>query len=130
MGKNEYNLKTHHLKFHEENKEKILCGDCGMTFRTKNEMQNHVESVHSDTKYTCNQCGREFKSKRNWMKHIRERHLQPREKTEICSQCQKTFYKLANLKKHISDVHDKIKAFYCEVCPFKCARLDNLNLHR
>ena len=34
------------------------------------------------------------------------------------------------LKKHISNVHEKLKPFYCEVCVFRCSRLSNLNVHR
>ena len=116
----DYHVKRHH------NSKTILCVDCGRTFKSKSDMITHVERMHSDTKYICPmpECGSEFRAKISMRAHIRRRHGKPREKGEICSQCQKAFYTLSNLKKHISDVHDKLKAFFCEECQFKCARLD------
>ena len=56
--------------------------------------------------------------------------MELKERREKCPQCEKSFYEERQLRKHISDVHLKLKPFYCEGCQFQCARLDNLNLHR
>ena len=128
--KTQTSLDNHVKRHNSKPTDPHLCIDCGKTCKTKFDMLKHVERMHSDTKYNCKQCDSEFSAKISLISHMRRRHGKPREKLESCTQCQKTFYTLRNLKKHISDVHDKIKAFRCEECQFKCARMDNLNLHR
>ena len=51
-------------------------------------------------------------------------------KQHKCDRCEKSFMRPVDLRKHISQVHDKLKPFYCEVCQFKTASLSNLNIHR
>jgi uncharacterized Zn-finger protein len=48
----------------------------------------------------------------------------------LCDQCDKRFADAKHLREHIIAVHDKLKPFACEMCDFKCARTDNLNVHR
>ena len=55
--------------------------------------------------------------------HKKEKHL-------ACEQCGKSFFRDRELKEHIISIHDKIKPFICELCGFKTAKIDNLNIHR
>ena len=89
-------------------------------------LQQHQQSIHSDLSFKCTECNAEKKNTHSLRRHIRSRHSDRKK----CPQCEKSFSQEIQLRKHISDVHDKLKPFYCEGCPFKCARLDNLNLHR
>ena len=54
--------------------------------------------------------------------------MQVREKK--CNQCDKSFADDRHLREHVMAIHDKLKPFGCEICDFKCARIDNLNTHR
>ena len=123
-------LESHVKTVHEKNPcANALCGDCGQTFRHNHDLQEHQQRVHSDQTFRCNECGKEEKSTRSLRRHIRLKHT-GRERGERCVECEKSFYQESQLRKHISDVHHKLKPFYCEGCQFQSARLDNLNLHR
>jgi len=39
-------------------------------------------------------------------------------------------HETCDLRKHISQVHDKLKPFYCENCQFRSGTVSNLNIHR
>ena len=51
-------------------------------------------------------------------------------KEKMCDQCDKSFADARHLREHVLAIHDKLKPFGCEICDFKCARIDNLNTHR
>ena len=34
------------------------------------------------------------------------------------------------LVQHTQAIHDKLKPFLCDLCPFECAKCSNLNIHR
>ena len=51
-------------------------------------------------------------------------------KQHKCDRCEKSFMRPVDLRKHISQVHDKLKPFYCENCQFKSGTVSNLNIHR
>ena len=51
-------------------------------------------------------------------------------KQHKCERCEKSFMRPVDLRKHISQVHDKLKPFYCENCQFRSGTVSNLNIHR
>ena len=51
-------------------------------------------------------------------------------KQHKCDRCEKSFMRPVDLRKHISQVHDKLKPFYCESCQFRSGTVSNLNIHR
>ena len=51
-------------------------------------------------------------------------------KQHKCDRCEKSFMRPVDLRKHISQVHDKLKPFYCENCQFRSGTVSNLNIHR
>ena len=124
-GKSYKNLDTH-MKTHEI--ETSLCVECGKTFKNKVRLKTHISLCHKQNPVACSVCQTVFQSKRKLMRHIKIRHLNIR--SYQCEYCSKAFPEKSKLTKHVMAVHDKIKPYVCEICGFKCARVDNLNLHR
>ena len=122
-------LENHRKKVHENSHEEHLCVECGKIFNSKRNLVLHFERHHSNKEFVCHDCEAIFRSRKDLREHIKRRHT-VREKTEKCTRCDKDFYSTVALKKHISNVHEKVKPFYCEVCVFRCSRLSNLNVHR
>ena len=124
-----YLLESHIKTVHEKaNISRVLCGDCGKTFKKRRDLMRHVGRVHSDQRFDCKECGKKLVSAEYLLRHFQTYHT-GREPMK-CPQCEKTFYREINLQIHVRDGPDKLKPFYCDMCQFKCARLNNLNLHR
>ena len=47
-----------------------------------------------------------------------------------CDSCGKRFVNKNKLGQHVQAIHDKLKPYLCELCPFECAKVTNLNIHR
>lgn len=124
-GKSFKNLVSH-LKTHET--ETSLCVECGKTFKNKLRLKTHILLVHKQLEVTCSVCQKVCQSKRKLSRHVKLHHLNIR--SYQCEICNKSFPEKSKLTKHVMAVHDKIKPYVCEICGFKCARVDNLNLHR
>ena len=108
----------------------FLCVECGKILTSNSNLKQHIHRFHSNNKKTiCQECGREFRHPFDLVRHIGQVHT-AKERTEQCPQCDKRFYSAASLKSHIRSIHEKLKPWYCEVCPFRCSRLANLNDHR
>ena len=119
-------LDVHIKNVHEDHN--LLCGDCGRLFKNKQYLRNHIERIHtSHLDVFCPECGNKFRYKTDLKKHIRRVHSIREKKCEICD---KKFTYNSSLIKHVQSVHEKLKPFHCEVCEFRSARIDNLNLHR
>ena len=113
---------------HEKNKQ-FLCGVCGKLCLNKSALNDHTRYYHSNEEFPCMECGLVFKSKSVMRRHFNRKHS-IEEKQYKCQTCEKAFRLPAALRKHISQVHDKLKPFYCEVCQFRTSSLSNLNIHR
>ena len=74
------------------------------------------------------ECFKVCSSRSKLVEHMRKIHMQIR--NHECDKCEKRFFDLEALTRHVTAVHDKLKPFLCEHCPFQCARTSNLNLHR
>ena len=121
-------LQSHMQNVHEKNTE-VLCGECGKICSNKAALNYHIQSLHSSIEFPCMECGKLFRSKRLMRMHFNRVHS-GRERQHKCQICSKAFLLPNDLKKHISQVHDKLKPFYCEACPFQTTTMTNLNFHR
>ena len=110
-------------------KREHLCVECGKVLSSKVNLDNHIYRFHSDNAIKCQECEREFRHPYDLVRHIGQVHT-AKEKTERCTQCDKMFYNSKALQLHVRSIHEKLKPWYCEFCPFKCSRLSNLNDHR
>ena len=46
-----------------------------------------------------------------------------------CNKCHKTFKTRHNLKVHEESVHEKLRKFSCEICPYKATQAGALKIH-
>ena len=123
-------LSVHIMRVHSDrSKRDFLCMDCGKVLSSKANLDNHILRMHSEKKVSCQECEREFRHPNDLIRHIGQVHT-ARERTEQCPQCDKMFYSFNALQSHVRSVHEKLKPWYCEICPFKASRLGNLNEHR
>ena len=126
--KSESTLHSHMLYIHKKSKEQ-MCGVCGKIFRNKFSLKEHTDSQHSNLEFPCAECGQIFNCKKGMQKHFNKKHV-IKERQHKCQKCEKAFHLPGDLRKHISQVHDKLKPFYCEFCQFRTATISNLNIHR
>ena len=124
--------RDHHVKYIcGKPAETQVCSECGKMLKSKGDLKRHIERFHSLTELNCYDCEMTFKCKWDLTRHVNNKHTE-RLKSEKCEQCGKEFYNRQELRKHRIHVHQNgvLKPFHCEVCAFKCSRLDNLNTHR
>ena len=103
-----------------------LCMVCGASFKSGQSLIRHMDVVHGEG-YKCPDCGKKFTVKARLQLHIKTEHLG--EKVH-CPKCNKSFRMKSEVKKHLLTVHDQVKPWYCDHCPFRCARYGNLNIHK
>jgi len=78
--------------------------DCKKMFRTKQEVENHINSIHLDIKSQCSICFLWFK---NLSDHIGQVHKGG--KKYRCGECDKQFSRNFGLKQHVERVHKSTK---------------------
>lgn len=98
------------LDKHVENHKQNLCSICFETHETKESLNIHLKSVHSE--FVCLICQKVFENKINlqehWVDHVYERPLS-------CEMCDQAFLKLSSLKQH-KLTHMQIETYICEEC--------------
>ncbi|XP_049547105.1 PR domain zinc finger protein 5-like [Anopheles darlingi] len=101
-------IKQAHLKVFE-----VKCPDCGLLFKTKNELNQHVKS-HTDTRtYMCSVCKFGFKSQTHLSRHTKSVHQEVRYKCDYCSQ---SYCRKDKLRMHIEKQHNIQTYFVCDIC--------------
>ena len=124
MLTSEITLNLHMKYLHEENES--ICPKCGESLKNETKLKRHIQEQHGES-HICADCGKCYKNTRLLYHHIRIRHLGIRLQ---CTMCVKEFTEKASLKSHILVVHEQLKPWFCEHCPFRCARYGNLNIHK
>ncbi|KAK7493836.1 hypothetical protein BaRGS_00014977 [Batillaria attramentaria] len=139
---------------------RVLCGECGMAFKTKKSMKIHVNKNHKKPvmkkkEMKCHICGKLCIGQVGLTLHIGNQHAG--EKAVECDICGDKFFNSKALKRHRTLVHNKphgmchicgkhfkyahtlkehirahtgIKGFVCELCGKSFVRLSNLCDHR
>ncbi|XP_050095875.1 zinc finger protein 184-like [Anopheles aquasalis] len=101
-------IKQVHLKVFE-----VKCPDCGLLFKTKNELNQHIKS-HTDTRtYMCSVCKFGFKSQTHLSRHTKSVHQDVRYKCDHCSQ---SYCRKDKLRMHIEKQHNIQTYFVCDIC--------------
>lgn len=119
----------HMYSQHSETEPSYPCSHCGKQFKFLGSLKTH-EDIHTAKESPCDLCGRKFQSPYYLTNHKKRVHEKKYLNRGVCDQCERTFTSKRHLKRHIEAVHNKVKQFPCEICGFRCARIDNLNLHR
>jgi len=106
-GKTVKDIKSHMKINHSETSlrtRQCPVEDCKKMFRTKQEVENHINSIHLDIKSQCSICFLWFK---NVSDHIGQVHKGG--KKYSCDECDKQFSRNFGLKQHMERVHKSIK---------------------
>ncbi|XP_031640229.1 zinc finger protein 652-B-like [Contarinia nasturtii] len=119
---------------HEEHKiGSFLCEICAEEFKSKPELDNHVE-LHLNgiidhrprLKFQCNQCNKISPNGNALQTHIRQVHCESKYKCHLCS---KSFKMEDSLKDHVS-MHLKSKKYKCSYCRQEFVWRSNMYKHQ
>ncbi|KAG4070939.1 hypothetical protein HA402_001376 [Bradysia odoriphaga] len=122
----------------------LIC--CGMKFKFRYRMLDHIQFHVNPDGHRCEQCGRSFKDKHRLKMHMKihiplnlrghkcslcskicttaaslkhhVQHIHPTDSSETfpCNQCDKIFQSNKSLTHHIRNVHDSSLDHVCEIC--------------
>ncbi len=112
-----------HLDIHAGVKN-YVCSECGLAFRSKQEMKGHVLRKHSNVSKSipCELCGKLFRHMSNLKSHFNI-HKAQSERPHRCADCNLTFKSEATLKAHLI-LHDPSRPFKCSKCPLRYKNKD------
>merc|ERR1712029_14202 len=151
------NLDKHFLKNHSGQEKSVQCDKCGSSFWTKDDLHQHVQTVHEkkfkhqcqycllghyslaqlkrhemvhtgEKPFPCDICKRMFRSKYDVSAHKLSKHADEEDKVFQCKQCDKKFARSILLKSH-QTVHADVKKFACSVCDYRSHRATDLEVH-
>jgi KRAB domain-containing zinc finger protein len=107
-------LKIH---FDANHTDKIYkCKVCTKVFNYKSALDRHIKIIHEKQKnHICSDCGKSFASKFELNQHYDGYHNEDSKATRTCRFCEKVFMKQRNLCMHMQAVHSDNK-FSCELC--------------
>ncbi len=95
------------------------CPLCGKMFKSKNEVNSHMNGVHSkERKFSCSQCGKAYKTRDCLNTHRKFVH-ETRTKNHKCELCPNVAFQYrATLIKHMKK-HKMEHPFKCRLCPYQ-----------
>nr|XP_043883708.1 zinc finger protein 345-like isoform X4 [Solea senegalensis] len=100
-----------------------VCGECGMDFPQKEQLDEHKESHKKP--YACLECDKTFKSEYYFKIHQR---IHSGDSPYICSECGKSFVTGNALKKH-ELTHTGERNFHCNQCGKAFSQSSHLKVH-
>jgi hypothetical protein len=113
--------------------DQIECLICGQSFPSKNQLKEHITSVHDEVKqYPCSKCGKCFSRIKSLLDHIYIVH-------EEKKQCDYKSKLKENMKSHtvrvhaeldVREIHDGKQNLHCEICNVSFVKEINLKLHQ
>ncbi|KAG5669595.1 hypothetical protein PVAND_017482 [Polypedilum vanderplanki] len=140
----------------ENQTKKLECDLCGMRFRLKSYVFNHMNNAHLRNKYPCEFCGKGFYKKYEKNEHVVRVHTNERpiacefegcgktfarqknylihkrihtgERPFSCEHCGKTFIHFIDKKRHTM-THTGERPYKCKVCPKAFMRRAELDTH-
>ena len=112
-----------------DNKRPFDCLICSKSFKQKNHLKRHMNSLHSSDRkiscdlsgkrlFSCGFCGKKSKDRFNLERHMR---VHDGKRPYDCKNCYKSFKYPGCLKDHMISWHSSDKQFHCEKClkPFR-----------
>ena len=109
-----------HFRFMHGNPEEFTCQHCVYRTTKKENLHQHVRSIHEKIKAICDLCGKKISDKSNLNKHMKK----VQDKKEAKRKASDTAPRPAKRMKH-----DASKELTCGVCHAKFKELFNLNKH-
>ena len=98
------------------------CCDCGVLFKEKHQLFEHVKATHVPKRFVCPQCPRMYSSKSGLNEHVKRIHQQ--QVRYRCETCGKGFSVRSNYYDHLA-AHTGARRNVCPICltqfTFKCS---------
>ncbi|XP_058833463.1 zinc finger protein 3-like [Topomyia yanbarensis] len=105
----------------------VKCTDCGLSFKTKSTLNQHVKTHTNQRTHTCSVCGYGFKSYTHLNRHIKSVHQDVRYN---CDHCEISYGRKDKLRMHMEKVHNIQTYFVCEICLQSYNAKDKLDEHK
>jgi len=106
----------------------LVCSQCGLVIGSKHLLTKHMKIVHSMIrKFECTYCGYITEALHHFKRHVDSQHYNVK---FPCDRCDSSFASRDHLNRHIKIVHDKIRAYQCDDCPFAAKRNGQLKKHK
>ncbi|XP_071359872.1 zinc finger protein 850-like [Trachinotus anak] len=100
-----------------------VCGECGMDFPQKQQLEEHRESHKKP--YACSDCAKTFKNEYYFKLHKR---IHSGESPFLCSECGKSCVTASSLRTH-ELTHTGEKNFHCDQCGRAFSQSSHLSMH-
>ncbi|XP_021357274.1 transcriptional repressor CTCF-like [Mizuhopecten yessoensis] len=111
----------------------ISCFKCDEKFKTKLLFKQHLLEAHPGSAHRCDKCGVILRSHLNAMQgHMNSKNCLRRQQGNLKTQCE-ICGKLVSengIRKHRQRVHQKLRIFKCDVCPYAGITLQSLKDHK
>ena len=101
------------------------CAQCDKVFAQKETLNRHIGTKHPRS-FKCDQCTNGFKTRNSLNNHIRSIHG---EKRFSCTLCDFVANRKDTLKSHKENIHENIKNWFCEACPFSSYQKTHFKIH-
>uniref|UniRef100_A0A1Y1L9J3 Protein hunchback n=1 Tax=Photinus pyralis TaxID=7054 RepID=A0A1Y1L9J3_PHOPY len=109
----------------KHSKDEFFCDNCPYATKLKGSLRIHMLKHIGGKTRKCTVCNYSTNIKRNMQMHMLQ-HTRPK---VHCNQCDYKGYS-DSLKLHVLRVHDRIKPFACDKCPFRAFERKSLQLHQ
>ena len=105
-----------------------VCNACEKTFKTSQDLDNHIEAKHSPAK--CAFCEVEFSSQQQLQKHV-DKCIEYGNTVVKCKKCQQSFTRFG-IKRHSDKCHEKqpISLFSCSECGHRAKTAKEIKQHQ
>lgn len=116
-----------HVKQVHLNAFEVKCPDCGLSFKTKSTLNQHVKTHTNQRTHTCSVCGFGFKSYTHLNRHVKSVHQDVRFN---CEHCEISYGRKDKLRMHMEKVHNIQTYFVCDICLQSYNARDKLEEHK
>ena len=91
-----------------------VCKPCQKSFKSKQGLRNHTQSIHQGIKYACDECDYKATKQNHLNVHIQAKHKHEGTKF-ACNQCDYRTAHKPTLRNHILKIHEGIR-YACNQC--------------
>ena len=123
---------SNHKRLKHGDVKQFNCEKCVYATTKKENLQQHIQSVHEQIKETCGTCGKNFSKKSNLNKHMKKKHSEQikRKGRESLEKPSKRIKMDADGdERDDGEGNEKINEFKCSICDKQFKEVTNLNKH-
>ena len=110
----------------QEENVQCTCNECNIVFRTKDELNIHINTNHMEMWYTCDICQYKNCTQGGLTRHMQEIHMDVR---YGCNQCEYQATTQDNLTKHNQSKHLGVR-YSCDQCEYQATQKSIVNKHK